>query len=128
MGSFRSKFSIKIFGHRHMSNISEWGNAKASHKSPKICLFSILQALISVRFASNQPHFWSPCTYLTSIFLQWVRKHFVSSNNAPMLLFLFCYVWISNDNSIHIQKSSIFRNFFMTWRLRCFAKFEAHVR
>ena len=23
MGSFRSKFSIKMFGHRHMSNISE---------------------------------------------------------------------------------------------------------
>ena len=91
MGSFRSKFSIKIFGHRHMSNESEWRNAKANHKSPKICLFSILQALISVRFASNQPHFWSPRTYLTSIFLQKVQKHIFPSNDAQMLLFFLVY-------------------------------------
>ena len=76
MGSFRSNFSIEIIGHRHLSNESEWGNAKASHKSPKICLFSILQALISVRFASNQPHFLSPRTYLTSIILQKFKNIF----------------------------------------------------
>ena len=88
MGSFRSKFSIKIFGHRHMSNISEWGNAKASHKSPKICLFSILQALISVRFASNQPHFFIPA-YIFDLNLS--AENTFSSNNAAMLLFLLVY-------------------------------------